>query len=283
MKKFLYYALICVFCATFLVSVYFIGDYYLESLTTQSGYDALSGIVEQSKDPANAKPPIIFIPPVIDGGTPTAPQDATLPEGETVPEETGSVILSEYADLYLMNSDIVGWIRIEDTNVNYPVMQTPDEHDFYLKRDFSKERNQNGCIYVREQCDVFAPSDNLTIYGHNMRSGAMFHDLAKFRSKDFWESHKTFTFDTIIAHHTYEIVAVFTTTASVGKGFAYHHFVNARDEADFDRYVATAKDLALYDTGVTATYGDKLITLSTCEYSQTNGRLVVVAKRITEG
>lgn len=276
MKKFLYYALVAVFAATFLVSVYYIGDYYLESMTTQSGYDALSNIVEQGKNDSH-QTPIVFIPPVIEGGTPT------VPENETVPVETGSTILPEYADLYMMNDDIVGWIRIEDTNVNYPVMQTPDERDFYLQRDFSKETNKNGCIYVREQCDVFAPSDNLTIYGHNMRSGAMFHDLAKFRDKSFWQTHKTFTFDTLLEHHTYEIVAVFTTTASVGKGFAYHQFVNARDEADFDRFVSTAKSLALYETGVTATYGDKLITLSTCEYSQTNGRLVVVAKRITEG
>jgi sortase B len=277
MKKFLYYALICVFCATFLVSVYFIGDYYLESMTTQSGYDVLSNIVEQNKGNTNSKPPIIFVPPVIEGGTPTAP------ESETVPEETGSTILPEYADLYLMNSDIVGWIRIEDTNVNYPVMQTPYSPDYYLKRDFNKESNNNGCIYVREQCDVFAPSDNLTIYGHNMRSGAMFANLFKFKDKSFWETHKTFTFDTLLEHHTYEIIAVFKTTASVGRGFAYHHFVNAKDEADFDQFIATCKKLAFYDTGVSAVYGDKLITLSTCEYSQTNGRLVVVAKRVTEG
>ncbi len=277
MKKFLYYALICVFCATFLVSVYFIGDYYLESMATQSGYDALSSIVEQNKEHSSSKPPIVFIPPVIEGGTPT------VPESETVPEETGSTILPEYADLYLMNSDIVGWIRIEDTNVNYPVMQTPYSPDYYLKRDFNKESNKNGCIYVREQCDVFAPSDNLTIYGHNMRSGAMFANLFKFRDKSFWETHKTFTFDTLLEHHTYEIVAVFKTTASVGRGFAYHHFVNAKDEADFDQFIATCKKLAFYDTGVTAVYGDKLITLSTCEYSQTNGRFVVVAKRVTEG
>lgn len=276
MKKFLYYALVAVFATTFLVSVYFIGDYYLESMATQSGYDALSSIVEQNKTPAESKPPIVFVPPVIEGGTPTVPED------ETVPQETGTTILPEYADLYLMNDDIVGWIRIEDTNINYPVMQTPDEKDFYLKRDFNKETNVNGCIYVREQCDVFAPSDNLTIYGHNMRSGAMFHDLAKFRKKSFWQTHRTFTFDTILEHHTYEIVAVFTTTASVGRGFAYHHFVNATDEADFDRFVSTAKELSLYETGVTASYGDKLITLSTCEYTQTNGRLVVVAKRIVE-
>jgi sortase B len=281
MKRFLYYALLGVFSVTFLVSVYFIGDYYLEAMTVQSGYDALSNIVEQNKDKDDPqRDPILFVPPVIEGGTPTQPEDV---QDSTQPEETGTAILPEYADLYLMNTDLVGWIRIEDTQINYPVMQTPDSVDFYLKRDFEKASSQSGCIYVREQCDVFAPSDNLTIYGHNMRNGTMFHDLAKFRSKSFWETHRTFTFDTIIAHHTYEIVAVFTTTASVGKGFAYHQFVNAQDEADFDRFINTAKKLALYETGVTATYGDKLITLSTCEYSQVNGRLVVLAKRVTEG
>jgi sortase B len=276
LKKILYYGLIAVFAVTFLISVYSIGDYYLDSMTTQSSYDALSSMVEQNKQDT-PKDTIVFIPPVIIDDSTQPPE--TIPD-ETVPQETGAVILPEYTDLYLLNSDIVGWIRIEDTQVNYPVMQTPNERDFYLKRDFEKKNNKNGCLYVREQCDVFAPSDNLTIYGHNMRSGAMFHDLALFRKKSFWETHRTFTFDTIIAHHTYEIVAVFTTTASVGKGFAYHQFVNARNEEEFDQFVTTCKDLALYETGVTAEYGDKLISLSTCEYTHTNGRLVVVAKRI---
>lgn len=272
MKKIIYYALIALFSCIFLVSVYFIGDYYLDSLATQSGYDSLAGMVEQGKNDIPQET-ILYVPPEVDDnylGPGSSETDLAEP----------SVILPEYSGIYLLNTDVVGWISIPDTRVNYPVMQSVDRPDYYLTRDFDGNSNKNGCIYVREQCNVFRPSDNLTIYGHNMRSGNMFHDLFKFRDKSFWESHKTFTFDTILEHHTYEIVAVFTTTASVGRGFPYHLFVNAATEEEFDDYVAKCKQLAMYDTGVTAEYGDKLITLSTCEYSQVNGRLVVVAKRV---
>lgn len=278
MKKIIYYALIGIFACVFLVSVYFIGDYYLESLSSQSSYDSLANLVEQGKTEV-PKETILYVPPVVDEGI-------VVPEGPTDPTSTmedlnePSVILPEYSGIYLLNSDLVGWITIPDTQVNYPVMQSPDRRDYYLTRDFDGKDNKNGCIYVREQCNVFRPSDNLTIYGHNMRNGNMFHDLHKFRDKSFWEGHRYFTFDTILEHHTYEILAVFTTTASVGRGFAYHLFVNATNEEEFDKYVAKCKELSLYDTGVTAEYGDKLISLSTCEYSQVNGRLVVVAKRI---
>lgn len=275
MKKIIYYGLIGVFACIFLVSVYLIGDYYLESLASQSSYDTLAELVEQGKTEV-PKETILYVPPVVDEDY-EAPEDPTS-TAEDLSEP--SVILPEYSGIYLLNSDVVGWISIPDTRINYPVMQTVDRPDYYLTRDFDGNSNKNGCLYVREQCNVFRPSDNLTIYGHNMRSGNMFHDLFKFRDKSFWESHKYLTFDTILEHHTYEIVAVFTTTASVGRGFAYHLFVNAATPEEFDQYVAKCKDLSLYDTGVTAQYGDKLITLSTCEYSQVNGRLVVVAKRV---
>jgi sortase B len=281
MKKIIYYALIAVFSCVFLVSVYFIGDYYLESLSSQSSYDSLANLVEQGKTDI-PKETILYVPPEVDEGiVPTeVPQGPTDPTSTMEDLNEPSVILPEYSGIYLLNSDLVGWINIPDTQINYPVMQSPDRRDYYLTRDFDGKDNKNGCIYVREQCNVFRPSDNLTIYGHNMRNGNMFHDLHKFRDKSFWDGHRYFTFDTILEHHTYEILAVFTTTASVGRGFAYHLFVNATTEEEFDRYVAKCKELSLYDTGVTAAYGDKLISLSTCEYSQVNGRLVVVAKRV---
>ena len=281
MKKIIYYALIAVISCVFLVSVYFIGDYYLESLSSQSSYDSLANLVEQGKTDI-PKETILYVPPEVDEGiVPTeVPQGPTDPTSTMEDLNEPSVILPEYSGIYLLNSDLVGWINIPDTQINYPVMQSPDRRDYYLTRDFDGKDNKNGCIYVREQCNVFRPSDNLTIYGHNMRNGNMFHDLHKFRDKSFWDGHRYFTFDTILEHHTYEILAVFTTTASVGRGFAYHLFVNATTEEEFDRYVAKCKELSLYDTGVTAAYGDKLISLSTCEYSQVNGRLVVVAKRV---
>ena len=110
--------------------------------------------------------------------------------------------------------------------------------------------------------------------------GSMFSDLCKYEREDFYWEHKTVHFDTLAGFGEYEIVAAFKTVAYSQEGFKYYHFVNAEDETAFDEFIAECKALALYDTGVTAEYGDKLITLSTCEYSRTNGRMVIVAKLV---
>ena len=117
-----------------------------------------------------------------------------------------------------------------------------------------------------------------------MNDGSMFAGLMKFKDKGFWENHKTISFDTLTDRQTYEVLAVFKTVVYTDSSdsFKYYPFVNAETPEDFSAYVDKCKDLSLYDTGVTAEYGDKLLTLSTCEYSRTNGRLVVVAKLITE-
>ncbi len=200
---------------------------------------------------------------------------------ETVPTQPGEpTILPEYQALYERNNDLVGWITIPDTNIDYPVMQSPYEANYYLHRNFDKKYSYGGTLYARESCDVLAPSDNITIYGHRMEkpNGTMFYQLDKYKKQEFWQTHQTFRFDTLYAHHTYQIIAVFKTYGS--GGFPYHQFENARNKAEFDEFVKTVKSMEFYETGVTAEYGDKLICLSTCEYSLGDGRFVVVAKRV---
>lgn len=211
---------------------------------------------------------------------PTAEAEAMIPS--TPVESTEPVILPEYAELYAQNSDMVGWIRIEDTKINYPVVQSPDSPNFYLNHGFDKGKTDYGCPYVAEICDVSKPSDNLIIYGHHKKNGTMFTALTKFQRKSFWENHKTFSFDTLYEKQTYEIVAVFKTVVYTNSTseFKYYQFSDAQTPEQFDTYISKCKEKALYDTGVSAEYGDKLITLSTCEYSNKNGRLVLVAKRI---
>ena len=118
----------------------------------------------------------------------------------------------------------------------------------------------------------------------NMKNGTMFSDLERFKKKEFWEEHKTFRFDTLYVKQTYEVIAVFKTAVYTGSEneFKYYQFVDAAVQEQFDGYIQRAKEKAFYDTGVSAEYGDKLITLSTCEYSGQNSRLVVVAKKVTE-
>lgn len=184
-------------------------------------------------------------------------------------------------NLYLENSDMVGWIQIEGTSIDYPVMQTPTDPNYYLKHDFEKHYTDYGCPFMQADCDALRPSDNLIIYGHNMKDGSMFADLAKYRSKDFWQSHKTVWFDTALGSCAYEIFAVIHTTvqADADDAFAFYLFVDAATPEEFADYVSACKARALYDTGISAEYGDKLLTLSTCDNITDNGRWLVIAKQ----
>ena len=208
-------------------------------------------------------------------------EDVELPtltvEGSPAQEPEALTAFEKYADVYAQNSDLVGWVSIPGTRIDYPVMQTKDSPDFYLKHAFDKSYSSYGVPYLAENCDA-GISDNLVLYGHHMSNGSMFSDLCRYESEDFYREHKTIHFDTLDSFGEYEVIAAFKTVAYSGEGFKYYHFVQAENAEAFEAYIAECKALALYDTGVSAEYGDKLITLSTCEYSRTNGRMVVVAK-----
>ena len=198
---------------------------------------------------------------------------------EDAPVSEGKDVLAKYQELYLQNEDMIGWIAIDGTAVNYPVMQSKNNPNFYLKHNFEKEYSDLGVPYIQENCNILT-SDNLVIYGHHIKGGKMFGALENYKDKDFYEEHNTIQFDTLTRQAEYEIVAVFKTVAYSAEGYRYYDFVDAENEDEFNAYIGKCKELALYDTGVTVKYGDRLITLSTCEYSAQNGRLVVVAKRI---
>ena len=281
MKRWLSNVLIVVFAMVFLVSGFFLCRYWLDSRKQKGQFDELTQIMEQARPTAPQQPQQ---PEEEITATEERAEQTTEPVSELVsvidPKSGLAVqVLPEYAALFEMNSDLVGWISIPDTNIHYPVMQTPDRTDYYLYRDFYGQDSTHGCIYVREQCDVLTPSDNVVIYGHRMKDGSMFNNLLNYEKKAYYEAHKYIQFDNLQQRHTYEILAVFKTVATAS-GFDYYTFVDAADEAHFDEFVAQCKARSLYDTGISAGYGDKLITLSTCEYSQDNGRMVIVAKQI---
>lgn len=210
---------------------------------------------------------------LVDNAPEEAPkEDTTVSEGEDV--------LMKYKELYLQNEDMVGWLSIDGTKINYPVMQTPNNPNFYLKHNFEKEYSDLGTPYIQENCTI-AESDNLLIYGHHIKGGKMFGALEDYKAKSFYEKHKTIRFDTLTEQAEYEIISVFKTVAYSSEGFRYYDFVNAENAEAFEEYLSKCKELALYDTGINAEYGDKLLTLSTCEYSALNGRLVVVAKKVS--
>lgn len=185
---------------------------------------------------------------------------------------------NKYSDLYAQNNDFIGWIKIEDTVIDYPVMQSKNSPNFYLDHNFSKEYSRFGVPYMQENCSL--SSDNIIVYGHNMKNKSMFNGLTKYKDKDFYNTHRYIQFDTLSEQRKYEVICAFKTVAYTDNGFQYYNFVKANTEEDFRAYIEKCQALSFYDTGVSAEYGDKLITLSTCEYSQNNGRLAVVAKLI---
>lgn len=258
MKEYLkkYHSVICIAAAVCLLGAaafcgFHVCDHYAHQNEQTEAFEEIAQKVEQAQE-----------------------DESQAPEIPLTEEES---ILPEYGGLFLQNPDMVGWIKVEGTSINYPVMQTPNEPNFYLKHNFEKEYSDLGTPYVQEDCDI-AASDNLVIYGHHIKGQKMFGALEEYKSQSFYEEHKTIQFDTLTQHNEYEVIAVFKTVAYSSEGFRYYDFVNAEDEDEFNAYVEKCKELALYDTGVTAEYGDRLITLSTCEYSAQNGRLVVVAK-----
>lgn len=190
-------------------------------------------------------------------------------------------VLDDYKTLYEKNKKLIGWLKIDDTIIDYPVMQTSD-NKYYLEHNFNQEYDKNGSLFLDCSCSVYPRSTNLIIYGHHMKSGQMFGQLQKYAKESYYEKHTTIQFDTIYEKGTYEIMYVFRSQVYNEDDlvFKYYQFINANSETEFDSYMEEMAALSLYDTGVTASYGDSLLTLSTCDNSQKDGRFVVVARKV---
>ena len=185
-------------------------------------------------------------------------------------------------ELQKENEEIIGWLEIEGTNINYPVLQASD-NDYYLTHNYKKEKSSTGSIFLDKDFDLINGSSNYLIYGHRSKSGLMFEDLMKYAKEDFYKEHTKVKFTTNKDDSLYEILSVFYSRVyykSEKNVFRYYYFVNANNEQEYNDFVNNAKKVSLYDTDVTANYGEQLLTLSTCEYSQEDGRFAIVCKKV---
>ena len=198
-------------------------------------------------------------------------------DGTVIPD-----ILPDYELLHNKNQRLIGWITIADTKIDYPVMQTVN-NEYYLDHNFNQEEDKNGCIFMDYQCDVIKGCDNMILYGHHMKSGKMFGSLNKYSQKSYYEEHPIIQFDTIYEKGEYQVMYVFRSKvySEEDVNFKYYQFINASSEKEFNSAINEMAALSLYETGVTASYGDQLLTLSTCDYQEKAGRFVVVAKKIS--
>lgn len=246
------YTLAMVFCAlVFLISAGILAKRFLDDRRTENEFQNLASLIDT-----------------------TAAQ----------PSETGEELdgnSEKFAALLARNPDFFGWISIEDTNLNFPVMYAPDNKDFYLRHDFDGQYSNYGVPYLDEKCVVTGEgtSNNLVVYGHNMKTGTIFGCLTGYKEADYYAQHPQIQFDTIYGDGVYEVFAAFAIDVVQDTSFPYNTYLNL-DESEFQEFVSQVKSRSDVDSGITPVYGDQLLTLSTCEYSTANGRYVVCARRV---
>ncbi len=205
---------------------------------------------------------------------------------ENITKEEIPKVISECVEkvkrLQQENEDVKGWISIEGTVINYPLLQTAD-NDYYLTRNYKKEKSKYGSIFINCNSNIKDTNSNIIIYGHNMKDKQMFGELLKYEDKEYYELHPIIKIVTEDIESEYQIVCVFKSRIfndnEIGM-FKYYQYYNFNNENKYNEYLSNCKKIQLYDTGVVAKYGEQIITLVTCEYSQDKGRIVIVAKRI---
>lgn len=242
----------------------YFGIYTFQAVRSQQEFAHMAAIRERAQD--------LPVPEIV-----TSPTIHYTEDGERVIPE----VLDEYKNLYNSNKRLIGWLKIDDTNIDYPVMQTTN-NEYFLTHNVNQQSDRNGALFLDKDCDVLEPSTNLIVYGHHMKSGNMFGTLDKYSSEDYYKKHPVIQFDSIYEKGTYEVMYVFRSRIYNEEDviFKYYQFIDAMSQQEFDSNMEEMAAMSLYDTGVTASYGDRLLTLSTCDYYVDDGRFVVVARRI---
>ena len=275
-KRIIGICLIIVFSVSAIVSGRLFWKEYRDAKASEETFSSLAGLVQDTKQNGGEDGSTGDGTDTTGIGTPDS--DAVLSDEEMAVEEAAKAY-EKYGVLYEQNNDFVGWIQIDGTNINYPVMQTPDNPDYYLKHSFEKTWSDYGVPYLDEAC-VIGQSNNLVIYGHHMSNGSMFCDLELYSDPAFCMDHPVIRFDTLTSFGEYEVIAVFRYNTNQ-ETFRYDREVNM-DEGRFSWFIEQVHARELFSTGKDASFGDQLLTLSTCEYTYKNGRLVVVARKVVQ-
>lgn len=264
MKKFISTVILIIAIVCFGYSAFSLGKYAWQTWTTQKNLNELA-------DSINADHAII-------PGT-----EETYANEEDKAAAESEQMMDKYGKLYERNHDFAGWLSIEDTNINYPVMYTPFDPQHYLRKNFDGDYDIGGMLFIDYRCAISPASTDIIIYGHHMNNGTMFGPLMDFQDADYLKAHSTVTFDTIYRPGTYKIFASFQAVAydDDSTRFKYYDFIDAASEEELNDYLNNIKALSLYyDEDNAPVFGDEIITLSTCDYYTEDGRFAVLAKRI---
>lgn len=230
------------------------------------GFSAYKLISYYGADRAAEKDFSELLPEDVDG------QDESLSSYETM--------LPYYKQLREQNGDMVGWLRIPRTRISYPVMQTIDSPEYYLDKNFKKQFTANGSLFASSISDVNLPSDVVIIYGHRMKTGAMFGSLGDYLKEGFLGEHQDIIFDTFTCRNEYKVYCAFSLAVNTGNEFAYYSYDQLQSQEAFDYFMGQINSLMEVEYPENRpVFGDKILLLSTCEYTHADGRLVLVAVR----
>ena len=193
-------------------------------------------------------------------------------------------ILYDYVLYYAHNPDTIGYLRIDGTRIDTPVVQA-DNDKYYIKHDFYGKPTSYGAVFATHIAD-FKPFDrNTLLYGHNMNDGSRFAALLNYKSMDYFRKHPVIQFDTLFEKHDWKIYAVIMTNGSTASNNGYFFdftFDNCSDLC-FEEYIKEIDKRKLYTTGVDLLPTDKLLTLCTCTYEFNDARLIVIARMVRDG
>ena len=222
--------------------------------------------------------------------TPTATPDRRVTTGAKIWDDLEKValdetkILPQYRKLYAINNEMVGWLTISGTKIDYPVMQTADE-EYYLSHDFFHEENANGLLIMDSHCDPYTPSYNLVISGHNRKNDTIFSRLTEyFQDKRHRDAHMFIQFDSLMEERTYVVFAAFFAADYDVNEEGFRYNANIEYAVDAKQWLREINEYKLYETNIDVGFGDQFLTLTTCNSSKRkNGRFVVVARRVRDG
>lgn len=180
-----------------------------------------------------------------------------------------------------INPEICGWIKIDDTNIDYPVLYRSDDTDYYLSHNYKKESSRYGSITVDARCTDGVESKNVILHGHHMKDGQMFANLLKFGDVSFCQNHQTIRFDTSEKNGLWKVFAVFKASTLPERGEVFNYYITKfSNKIDFNKYIQEIRKRSLIDFPIDVKYSDRLLTLSTCSYEKEGFRTVVVARKL---
>ncbi len=262
------------FGAAFLLSAAMVIRYYVRGNAEEAAFTKLASMIAQSETPTEATLPAES--PDVSAASPPS-----VAAGSEPVSESPSTMQPGYDTLYAMNSDFIGWLSVSGTKIDYPVMLTPDDPQYYLRRAFDKTSSDSGTPFIG--LNGTPDTDCFIIYGHNMKNKTMFGTLSRYQEQSFWDTVPTFSFNTLYENRTYEVFAALECRIldEDEVGLRYYEYSGDLTEEEYAELTQWLLDNAAYDTGIIPSYGDQILILSTCSYHTDNGRFIVAARRIS--